>query len=83
MIPLIFFSAFISLKSSAAESLIENNSSTIFSPYDDITVGAVWTDWQNYPDGRPADVIPIAEQTGTKEFVMAFIQSIYVVRSTR
>ena len=48
----------------------------VFSPYADITVGAVWDDWENYPKGRPADLAPIAQQTGTKEFVLAFVQSI-------
>jgi len=45
-------------------------------PYDDITVGAIWNDWQNYPNGRPLDLVPIANETSTDEFVLAFLQSI-------
>ncbi len=45
-------------------------------PYDDITVGAIWNDWQNYPNGRPFDLVPIANETRTDEFILAFIQSI-------
>ncbi len=45
-------------------------------PYDDITVGAIWNDWQNYPNGRPLDLVPIANETSTDEFVLAFLHSI-------
>ncbi|RJL49654.1 chitinase [Pectobacterium carotovorum] len=27
--------------------------STLFTPYIDVTINALWSDWQNYPDGRP------------------------------
>ena len=66
-----------SLNSFASISILKNdNTSSIFSPYADVTVGAVWNDWQHYPDGRPADLAPISKQTGTKGFILAFIQSI-------
>lgn len=26
---------------------------TLFTPYIDVTINALWSDWQNYPNGRP------------------------------
>ena len=76
-IPLVFFNFLFSFSTFASNSDLKKSiSSSLFSPYADITVGAVWNDWQNYPEGRPSDLVPISEQTGTKGYVLAFIQSI-------
>ena len=43
-------------------------------PYADITVGAVWSDWQHYPQGTPFDFSSIVDSTGVNGFTLAFIQ---------
>ncbi|WGL59236.1 chitinase [Pigmentibacter sp. JX0631] len=70
---LIFFLKF-SLNTFAQEAKISANN--YFSPYNDVTVNAVWSDWQYFPQGRPADLLPISQQTNTKAYTLAFIQAV-------
>lgn len=39
-------------------------------------MNAIWSDWQNYPQGRPADLLPISLQTKTNAYTLAFIQAV-------
>jgi chitinase len=74
---LIILSFLLSFNTFSNNPILKNNDTpSLFSPYNDVTVGAVWNDWQHYPEGRPADLAPISQQTGTKGYVLAFIQSI-------
>ncbi|MGY3803957.1 chitinase [Pigmentibacter ruber] len=70
---LIFYVDF-SLSAFAQEE--KTNLNNYFSPYNDVTVNAVWSDWQNYPQGRPADLLPISQQTKTNAYTLAFIQAV-------